>query len=44
MRMLDGFREGWITFQQAPERIVKGSTPLEAILNEGAGTPASATL
>jgi NAD(P)H dehydrogenase (quinone) len=41
IRMLDGFNEGWITFEQGEAGTRKGSTTLESVLKElmGAGTP-----
>lgn len=31
-RMLDGFNEGWIEFEQAPSRVLKGAIEMEAVL------------
>jgi uncharacterized protein YbjT (DUF2867 family) len=32
MRMLDGFNEGWITFEQSPDGILKGEVELDTVL------------
>jgi uncharacterized protein YbjT (DUF2867 family) len=40
MRMLDGFNEGWITFEG--DHVVRGEVGLEAVLRELAGGAASA--
>jgi uncharacterized protein YbjT (DUF2867 family) len=32
MRMLDGFNEGWITFEQSPDAILKGEVELDTVL------------
>ncbi|MEX3939973.1 NmrA family NAD(P)-binding protein [Paraburkholderia sp. BR10937] len=32
MRMLDGFNEGWITFEGQPEEVVRGRTELQSVL------------
>ena len=37
MRMLDGFNEGWISFEGATR---KGATTLETVLRNLAGRPA----
>jgi NAD(P)H dehydrogenase (quinone) len=34
IRMLDGFNEGWITFDQGEAGTRKGSTTLESVLKE----------
>ncbi|WP_028206210.1 NmrA family NAD(P)-binding protein [Paraburkholderia nodosa] len=32
IRMLDGFNEGWITFEGKPEEVVRGRTELQSVL------------
>ena len=32
MKMLDGFNEGWIDFEGAPESVRKGIVPLKSVL------------
>jgi uncharacterized protein YbjT (DUF2867 family) len=37
IRMIDGFNEGWIDFELAPQQRVYGSVPLEQVLRELVG-------